>query len=363
MKKQLTLNFLFSVIAMVAISASAFAQGITTPRIASPGATASQTIGISTVTVNYSRPAVKGRAIWGDLVPYGWNVQNFGTQVSAPWRAGANENTVIEFSHNATVEGRPVPAGKYGLFFTINQDNTGEVILSKDYQSWGSFFYEPANDQVRAKIQVRTHAMTELLTYDFVNLTKNSGELVLNWENKQFPVLIEFAVDEIVMANAQAQLKGTTGFTWQGFSSAANYALANGVNPEQGVKWADQAITMNKNFNTLSVKAGLLEQMQKPAEAEKVMNDAIAVATEAELNAYGYQMSGQGNHEKAIHIFKVMVEKHPESANAWDSLGEGYAIKGDKENAIKSFKKSLTLNPTEATKANSMKYLKRLESM
>jgi hypothetical protein len=81
----------------------ATAQQITTPRTPSPAATVAQTIGISTVTVNYSRPSVRGREIWGKLVPYGWNVQTFGTGNSAPWRAGANENTTIKFSHEAKV--------------------------------------------------------------------------------------------------------------------------------------------------------------------------------------------------------------------------------------------------------------------
>jgi tetratricopeptide (TPR) repeat protein len=362
MKKQLTLSLLCA-IAVIAMSASVFAQGITTPRIPSPAAKVSQTIGISTVTVNYSRPSVKGRAVWGDLVPYGWNVQGFGNQKSAPWRAGANENTVIEFSHDAMVEGQAVPAGRYGLFFTINQDDTGEVILSKDYRSWGSFFYEPDRDQVRAKIQLRNNAMTELLTYDFVNLTKNSAELVLNWEKKQFPVRIEFDVDALVLANAEDELKGPVGFNYQGYSTAANYALQNNINPELGLQWADRAITMNKNFNTLIVKAGLLEKTGKTAESEKIRAEALSLGTEAEINAYGYQLIGQGAHDKAIQIFIFNTTKYPESANAWDSLGEGYALKGDKENAIKNFKKSLTLNPTEAIKANSMKYLKKYGEM
>jgi tetratricopeptide (TPR) repeat protein len=301
--------------------------------------------------------------IWGDLVPYGWNAQAFGNGKSAPWRAGANENTVIEFTHDATVEGHAVPAGRYGLFFTINQDNTGEVILSKDSRSWGSFFYEAENDQLRAKIRLRDHAMTELLTYDFINLTKNSGELVLNWEKKQLPVSIAFAVDDIVMSNATEELKGPVGFNWQGFASAANYALQNKVNPALGLQWADRAIAMNKNFNTLIVKAGLLEQTGKTSESEKIKTEALALGTEAELNAYGYQLLNQGEFDKAIHIFAINTERFPESANTWDSLGEGYAIKGDNENAIKNFKKSLTLNPSEGVKANSMKYLKKLGAL
>jgi hypothetical protein len=146
------------------LSMNVLCQGIKTPRIPSPAATVSQTIGISVVEVNYSRPSVKNREVWGNLVPYGWKVQAFGAGNSAPWRAGANENTTISFSHNAMVEGKPVPAGVYGLFFVVNKDNTGEVILSKDSRSWGSFFYTDKQDVLRANIKLRDVAFTELLT-------------------------------------------------------------------------------------------------------------------------------------------------------------------------------------------------------
>lgn len=339
------------------------AQTITTPRTPSPAAITSQTIGISTITVNYSRPSVKGRPVWGNLVPYGWNVQGFGAGNEAPWRAGANENTTINFTHDATVQGQPVPAGTYGLFFVVNQDNTGEVILSKDYRSWGSFFYDPKQDQLRAKIQLREHPATEMLTYDFINLSKTSADLVLNWEKKQLPVKIEFDVDKIVLTNAAEELKGPVGFTWQGFSSAANYALQNNLNTEQGLKWIDQAIAQNRNFNTLNIKSGLLKQAGKPEEADKLMAEAIAMATENELNNYGYTLLNQGEQDKAISIFQLNTQRHPKSANTWDSLGEGYAIKGDKKNAIANFKKALTLNPPANVKANSEKFLKQFGAL
>jgi tetratricopeptide (TPR) repeat protein len=348
---------------LTAICVTTWAQPITTPRPASPAATASQTIGISTVTVNYSRPAVKGREIWGKLVPYGWNIQGFGAGKSAPWRAGANENTLIEFSHDAKVEGQLVPKGTYGLFFVINADNTGEVILSKDTKSWGSFWYDPAKDQLRSKITLRDIPNTELLTYDFINLTRTSGELVLNWEKKQFPVKIEFAVDEIVMANAAEELKGPVGFTPQGFTSAANYALANNVNLTQAMTWIDQAIAQNPNFNTRRIKAGLLRKSGKAEDAERIMKEAMTASTEVELNAYGYQLLGQGDHEKAIEVLAINTVRFPKSANAWDSLGEAYATKGDKDNAVKSFKKSLSLNPPANVRANSEKFLKQFGAM
>ena len=238
MRKLITLCRLFCLPACL-IALASNSQTISFPRTPSPAAEVGQTIGISKVEVKYSRPSVKEREVWGKLVPYGWNVQGFGAGNSAPWRAGANENTTIKFSHNAKVEGKDVPAGEYGLFFVINQDNTGEVVLSKDSRHWGSFWYDSTQDQLRANIKMRDCPFTEMLTYDFVNSTKTSSELVLNWEKKQFPVKIEFDVDKIVMANAVDELKNSTGFDYLGYLSAANYALQNKLDYEQALRWID----------------------------------------------------------------------------------------------------------------------------
>jgi predicted negative regulator of RcsB-dependent stress response len=345
------------------ISLKAVSQPITTPRTPSPAASVTQTIGISTVTVNYSRPSVKGREIWGKLVRYGWNVQGFGAGNSAPWRAGANENTTIRFSHDATVEGKAVPAGTYGLFFVINEDNSGELVLSKDHQSWGSFWYDPNHDLFRTKIQLRETQFTEMLTYDFINSTRTSSELVLNWEKKQFPVKIEFDVDKIVMANAVEELKNTTGFGWQGYASAANYAVQSKTNYDQALKWADQAVTMNKSFATLNTKSNVMRAMGKTEEADKMVNDAIGIATENELNQYGYQLMNNGKIDKAIEILTLNTKRFPKSANCFDSLGEAYVNKGDSKNAIANFKKSLSMNPQPNVKANSEKFLKQLGAL
>lgn len=339
------------------------AQNITTPRPVSPQAMVSQTVGISTVTVKYSRPAVKGRDIWGKLVPYGWNVEPFGAGGEAPWRAGADENTTIEFSHDASVEGKPVPAGKYGLFFVINEDNTGEVILSKDNRAWGHYWYNPQRDQLRAPIKIRDGKFSELLTYSFVNADKYTAELVLSWEKKEFPVSIKFATDDIVMANAAEELTGNLGFDWRALSNAANYALQNKTNIEQAMTWIDRALAINKSFTTLNIKAGLLAESGKTAEAEKMKKEALALATEPELNTFGYQLLGQQKYDQAIEVLKLATERFPKSANAWDSLGEAYAMKGDKKNAITNFKKSLAMNPPENVRANSEKYLKQFGAL
>jgi Protein of unknown function (DUF2911)/Tetratricopeptide repeat len=359
MKKLLLAKGSLALIATM-MTCHAFTQ-VTLPR-PSPGAKISQKIGISTVNVNYSRPSVKNREVWGKMVPYGWNVQQFGAGNPAPWRAGANENTIIEFSQPVKVAGQPVPAGSYGLFFTINEDNKGEVILSKDYRSWGSFFYAKEQDQLRSKIDTRTISHTELLTYDFINLTKNSGELVLNWEKKQFPVMIEFAVDEIVMANAADELKGAIGFNAIGFTGAANYALQNNVNLEQGLTWIDKAIAQNNLYAPRKTRADILRQLNRIEEADKQMMEAIAIANENDLNNLGYQYLNAGRQDKAIEVLTLNTQRFPKSANVWDSLGEAYVAKGDKPNAIKNFKKSLTLNPPAGTKANSEKFLAQLNA-
>ncbi len=352
---------MLTLLSLLSIPMAFFAQSITTPRAASPAASMTQTVGISTITVDYSRPSVNEREIWGRLVRYGWNVQGFGAGNEAPWRSGANENSVLTLSHDAIVEGKKVPAGSYGLFFVINEDNTGEVILSKNHRSWGSYWYDPAEDVMRADISIREHTFTERLTYDVTNISRTSGELVLNWEKKQFPVKIEFDVDAIVAANAAEELKGPTGFSWQGFNSAAAYLLQNNHNLEQALAWSETAVAQNNSFSTLRVKAGILTAMGKEAEGSKIMDEAIVDATEAEMNAYGYQLINAGNTKRAIEIMQMNTKRHPKSANAWDSLGEAYVMAKEKDKAVKSFKKSLSLNPAPNVKANSERYLKQLE--
>jgi TolA-binding protein len=361
--KKLHVTRSLAVFCLGLIALNVSSQGITTPRVPSPAAEVAQTIGLSKITVNYSRPSVKGREVWGKLVPYGWNVQAFGAGNSAPWRAGANENTTITFTHPAKVEGTTVPAGRYGLFFVINQDNTGEVILSKDSKSWGSFFYDQKNDLMRAKIKLNAISPTELLTYEFDNITKNSTDLLLNWEKKQFPVKIEFATDDIVMANAEEELKGPVGFNWQGYNSAATYAVNNKVNYDEALVWAEKAVAQNKSFATLNTKANILKAMGKNDESDKTMSEAMALSTEVELNLYGYQLMNNGQQDKAIEVFILNTKRFPKSPNTWDSLGEGYVTKGDSKNAITNFKKSLSMNPPDAVKQNSEKFLKQLGAL
>src|SRR5882757_3967502 len=158
-----------TLIALLCVTFS-FAQGLTTPPDGgNKKATVMERIGITDVTIHYDRPGVKGREgkIWGQLVHTGYTDLGFGTSKQAPWRAGANENTTIEFSTDVTVEGQKLAAGKYG-FFIAYDPNECTLIFSKNTTSWGSFFYKPEEDALRVKAKpVVTDKNAEWLKYEF----------------------------------------------------------------------------------------------------------------------------------------------------------------------------------------------------
>jgi len=147
-------------------------------------------IGITDVQVSYNRPAVKGREgkIWGELVPYGFTDLGFGTSKAAPWRAGADENTTIDFSTDVLINDKPLPAGKYGFFIAMGESNA-ELIFSKSTTSWGSYFYDAKEDVLRVKVPAtKTGESTERLTYTFSDQKDNSAVLSLNWEKCVYPL-------------------------------------------------------------------------------------------------------------------------------------------------------------------------------
>lgn len=343
------------------ISLPTLAQPVSTPQ-ASPKATLHQTVGLTEVTIVYHRPQVKEREIWGKLVAY-----NEGTPM--PWRAGANDNTTISFSSDVLVEGKELAAGTYGIHM-IPSENEVTIIFSSNHTSWGSYSYNADEDVLRVKVKPESCGHHELLTYDFIayNPQKAEATCALSWADRRVPFRIGMVdMHKEILADINNQLRHLNGFSWQGWNSAARYCLANNVELEQGLKWADRSIAggwgSQANFTTLSTKAQILTKLERAEEAEKTMDKAMTMATNVELNAYGYQLLQGGDHDGAIAAFKLNTEQNPNDPNVWDSLGEGYATRmgeGDKKAAIKAFKKSLSLNPPENVKSNSMKHLKKL---
>jgi tetratricopeptide (TPR) repeat protein len=339
-------------------------QTITTPRTPSPAAEISQTIGISKVTINYSRPAVRDREIWGtNLAHYGYINLGFGTATAAPWRAGANENTIITFSDDATIEGQPIPAGTYALFMGLHEDGKVDVIFSKNSESWGSYFYDEAEDQLRVTVNSEETAHTERLTFGFAELTKTSATCMLDWEKKRIPFKIEFAVDELVLANARNELRSTTGFNWQGPASAAQYALQNNLALAEAETWANQAVAAEANFNTLMMQSQVLAANGKEAEAKAAAEKGMADpgATANQLYGYGRQLINQEKDDEAMKVFTTLNKKWPEHWLAPHGMARAYSAKGDYKKALKYERIAITKCP-EGSKQFLEGFIAKLEN-
>lgn len=366
MKIKTNIKALFTAAIVALLCWEVSAQNVTTPRAVVPAGEMTQTIGISTVNIKYSRPRVTLRGndrtgnIWGTLIPWGFEATTFVDGSNIPWRAGANENTIITFSDDVKIEGKDLAAGTYGLHMAVYEDGKATVIFSNNSSSWGSFYYKEAEDALRVDVQSMDIAHTEVLTYDVINMDNTSATVALKWEKKAIPFKVEYDVHSIVIANFKDELRSIPGFGWQGLNQAANYCAQNNVELEQGLAWVDRSIANTKNFNNLSTKGQLLTAMGKTSEAQAIMDESVAIANVGQLNFLGYQMLGQQKYDKAIEYFTLNAKRNPKNANCWDSLGEAYKTKGDNKNAIKNLKKSLSLDPPANVKSNSIKLLKEM---
>jgi hypothetical protein len=296
--------------------------------LASQAATVSQRIGLTDLSITYHRPGIAGRSVWGGLVPYG--------QV---WRAGANENTVITLGSDATVGGVHVPAGSYGLHM-IPTANEWTIILSREHQAWGSFFYDQKDDAARFTVKPVSAPFEERLAYTFDDPTDTSVVATLRWEKLAVPFTIEVETPSVVLTSLQSQLRGAAGFNWRAFAQAATWCANHKTGLDQAQAWAERAVAMNKSFVSVRAQSVVANARGDAARASSLMTDALALATEPDLNQYGYELLQGGKVTQALDIFRQNVAANPESWNAHDSLGEGLATSGDKAAAAAEYRKA-----------------------
>lgn len=373
MKKVLLLNvFLFCAVLV-------FAQGITTPPSGdNQKSEVSQWIGPVKVTISYSSPDVHGPngedrkgKIWGGPAHYGYVDQGYGPAKAAPWRAGANENTTITFSHDVMIGGKSVKAGKYGLFLDVEKDKPWTWIISKDANSWGSYFYNAEHDAARVEAKPQDCEYTEWLTYSFDNRKPNTATAYLQWENKRAGFAIDVPnVNDIYVSTILDELRGTTaGFQYEPHLNAALFTAETKSNLEQGLKWADLAISDpffgQENFNSLSVKAQVLAAMNREADADAVMDKAIKhpTATVQLIHQYGRTLLQAGKNQKALEVFQYNAKSHPEEKFTPNvGLARAYTALGDKKNAIKYWELALK-NVPENQKQNMAFYEGELKKL
>jgi hypothetical protein len=239
------------------------AQGFTTPR-PSPAATVKQTVGTTEFTVSYSRPGVKGRVIWGGLVPY-----------DKPWRTGANEATQFICADDITVEGQKLPAGTYALV-TIPTPSQWTVVFSKQAKMWGAFAYDPGQDQLRVTVTPVADTPVERMQFTFDDLANDAVTLNLRWEKLRVPLHITVDTNGKTLAAARAAIAAAKPDDWNTPYRAANWAVDAGVALDEAARWAQSAAQVKKNFFTTAVLAKLAAQRGDTKSAVDMMKQAIA---------------------------------------------------------------------------------------
>ena len=308
-----------------------------------------QRIGITDITINYHRPLVNGRKIWGDLVPYG--------QV---WRAGANENTTIAFSDPVTIEGQPLDKGVYGLHM-IPGENEWTVIFSRNSTSWGSFTYKQEEDALRVTVKPQPADMHNALTYDFGKLTPTSAVVELEWEKVAVPFKVDVDVNKIVEASLHQQLRGLAQYTWEGWDDAANYLLAQKTDLDEALKYEDQSIQVEKRFDNLMTKSNVLDAMGKKDEADTTRKQALAMANPLQLHIYARQLQGQKHQDEAFAIFRENARKHPDEWFVHTGMARVYCGQGNFNDAVKEMKLALAAAP-DGQKTYVESLVKRLQA-
>src|SRR5499425_268844 len=318
------------------------------PRV-SQRASVTQRIGLTDITIVYYRPTVGGREIWGKVVPYG-----------KTWRAGANENTIITFTDDVTVEGKPLAAGTYGLHTIPDKDNW-TIIFSKNSTSWGSFSYDQKEDALRVTVKPHASEAFEQLTYTFEEAKPESAAATRRWEKLAVPFQIGVDVKAVVLRSIKNELRSVGGFTWAGYDEAAQWCLDNNYNLEEALKWEQTSIDNEPRFENWETKSRILNAMGKKEEADKALATALEKASAIQLYSYARGLQRQGNARRAFELYPQVSGK---DANLWIShlaLARIDSNKGDFSAAAKEMTQAISGAP-EANKPFLEPLLKRLEA-
>ncbi|MBK7870081.1 MAG: DUF2911 domain-containing protein [Saprospiraceae bacterium] len=358
--KRITLLF-----CCLSISISIFAQLTTPPSGNNQKNVVTQYIGaLAHVTITYNSPNVTSPTgqdrtgqIWGQLVPYGLTDQGFGTSKAAPWRAGANENTTFEFSHDVMIQGKSLKAGKYGFHIIVEENKPWTLIFSNNSTAWGSFFYDPAEDALRVEATPEKSEFHQWLTYEFTERQPESCTVALIWENIKLPFKIEVPkMNELYVQTMRQELQNSPGFNYQTWVTAVNYCVQNNTNLEEALTWADYAISGpfigQENFTTLQAKAAALQALNRIPEAQKIMDKAIKdpTATAFAIHGYGRQLMATGDKKKAVEVFEYNYQRFN---GAWPTnvgLARGYSAIGQYDKALKHAQAGLAEAPDAVNK-------------
>lgn len=226
----------------------------------------SQTIGITDMTVTYHRPGVKGRTIWGELVPFG-----------EPWRTGANEATQFETSTDILVEGKALPAGTYSLVTIPNKDKW-TVVFSKQKELWGAFGYKPEEDQLRIQVTPATAPAMEWMAITLDPTGPAAAELAIHWEKLRVAVPLSVDVNGMVLKASREAIAAAKPDDWRTPMGAAAWCMDAGIAMDEAAQWAAAAVKAEENPRTLAVSARIAQKTGKSKDAVTHMTKAVTLA-------------------------------------------------------------------------------------
>ncbi|MBN3581862.1 DUF2911 domain-containing protein [Algoriphagus aestuarii] len=250
------------------------AQQIDMPQ-ASPSAKIAQKIGLTDVTVSYSRPSTKGRKIFGELVPYG-----------SIWRTGANGATVINFSTDVKIEGQAVPKGQYAIY-SIPNKNTWTVILSKNTKLWGAIGYNPEEDQLRFEVAPsKTKNNYETFEINFTNLTDTGADLSMKWEQTSAKFHISMDADPIVMAQIKEYVLDQDTDNPNLLYEASSYYLNTGRDLNKAYEWIQESVENDPKYWAYHLKAKIEVALGLKTEAVESAKESMELAEEAQNPDY-----------------------------------------------------------------------------
>ena len=336
-------------------SISLIAQMDLPPSGGNPRAMISEEVGITSITIKYSRPDVNKREgkIWGDgnLITPGFSTQSFITNANtAPWRAGANENTTITFEHDVKVEGKDLKAGTYGLLMAVWPDKA-TIIFSNQTDAWGSFYYEEKNDALRVDVKpVVLDKSVEWLKYEFIEQREKYCVIALQWEKLSIPFRVDVDVDKIVLARMKEQVTGQRGFNALNLQAAVNYFANKGIYLEEVLPWAQRSANF-KSFATLNALSSVYTKMNKTKEADSVLNEALLYATPAQALNAGRSLVTAKRLDKALEVFNANQKKYGDVFQVNAGFMSYYSAKADFKKALDYANKALAQAPETAKPA------------
>jgi hypothetical protein len=245
---------------------------------ASPTGKVEQIVGLTKVTIEYSRPSAKGRSIFGDLVPF-----------DKLWRTGANQSTLITFSGPVQVEGNDVPAGTYALFTTPGKD-TWIIHFNKKTDGWGTEGYEATNDQLAVKVKPESGEMTENLTFNFTEVAKDDANVELRWEKTRVKFHLHADATAQALLNIDEAMKKPDADAGT-YSRAASFFLERGLKPAQALQWAQKSVQMKRRYYSTWTLAEAYAATGDMTNAMKEGQMAVELANKEGDNgaAKGYQ--------------------------------------------------------------------------